>query len=72
MNKKKLLHIISQGESEQTEFKENFSKQVIETIVAFANTKGGNIFIGIKDNKQICGIMLNGETLQNWHNQIKL
>jgi len=72
MNKKELLHIISQGESEQTEFKENFGKQVIETIVAFANTKGGNIFIGIKDNKQISGIMLNSETLQNWNNQIKL
>ncbi|MEN8122906.1 MAG: ATP-binding protein [Bacteroidota bacterium] len=72
MNKKELLHIISKGECEQTEFKENFGKQVIETIVAFANTKGGNIFIGIKDNKQVSGIMLNSETLQNWHNQIKL
>ena len=72
MNKKELLHIISQGESEQVEFKENFGKQVIETIVAFANTKGGNIFIGVKDNNQISGIMLNSETLQNWNNQIKL
>ena len=51
--------IIEQGENEQVEFKEIFNKHVIETIVAFANTKGGNILIGVNDKKQIIGIKSN-------------
>ena len=53
MNSEELQNIISQGENEQVEFKETFNKQVIETVVAFANTKGGSIFIGVNDKKQI-------------------
>ena len=72
MKKKELQYIISQGENEQVEFKEQFNKQVIETIVAFASTEGGQIFIGVTDDNQIKGIKINSETLQNWSNQIKL
>ena len=72
MNNKELLHIISQSENSFVEFKEIFNKQVIETIVAFANTKGGSIFIGVNDKNNIIGIKSDNETLQNWHNQIKL
>ena len=41
MNLKK---VISQGESETVEFKKSLSegKEIIKTISAFANTKGGN------------------------------
>jgi len=38
MNKQELQNIILQGENEQVEFKEIFNKQVIESVVAFANT----------------------------------
>lgn len=38
---KKITHILQQGENEQVEFKTSFSKEVIETLVAFANSKGG-------------------------------
>ena len=62
MNKKELQNIISQDENERVEFKEIFNKQVIETIVAFANTEGGSLFIGVKDNKEIKGIKTNNET----------
>ena len=44
-----LLRIIQKGESEISEFKENFDKETIETVVAFTNTKGGVILIGISD-----------------------
>ena len=46
MNLKK---IISQGESETVEFKKSpsESKEIIKTISAFANTKGGTIFTGV-------------------------
>ena len=41
-----LKKIISQGESETVEFKKSLSesKEIIKTISAFANTKGGRIF----------------------------
>ena len=46
---KKILEIIKNGENEQIEFKESFNKEVIETIVAFANTKGGIVLIGVSN-----------------------
>lgn len=67
-----ILKLISSGESEQTEFKTSFQKEVIETVVAFANAKGGKVLIGINDNGEITGVNLQKETLQNWLNQIKL
>ena len=45
----KLLAQIQKGEGQITEFKTSFQKEVIETIVAFANAKGGKVFIGIND-----------------------
>ena len=37
-------------ENLHTEFKSNFNNTVIETIVAFANTKGGKCLIGVEDD----------------------
>jgi ATP-dependent DNA helicase RecG len=71
MDKNSLQHIIAQGENEQTEFKTSFNKEVIETIVAFANKKGGSIYIGISKTNNIVGVKVNGESIQNWINEIK-
>ena len=54
-----------------TEFKTSFNIAVIETLVAFANTKGGSVYIGIHDNGKITGVQLNPESVQNWVNEIK-
>ena len=67
MNIEKLL---LQGESNTVEFKQNFSREVIETAGAFANTKGGAILVGISDNAKIVGTTIGKETLNNWSNQI--
>ena len=40
-----ILELINNGENQTTEFKTSFQKEVIESIVAFANTKGGKVFI---------------------------
>jgi len=36
-------------ENQQTEFKLSFQEKVIETLVAFANTSGGTVYIGESD-----------------------
>ncbi len=66
-----LLEIIKTGESKTVEFKTSFQKEVIESVVALANTKGGNILIGVKDSGEIIGITLNDESLQNYINIIR-
>ena len=67
----KLLHIIQEGESERVEFKTSFNKAVIETLVAFSNTRGGQILIGVDNNGQIKGVDITDETVQKWINEIK-
>ena len=52
MNNEDILHIIKKGENEKIEFKSSFNKSIIETIVAFSNTEGGNILIGVNDKNE--------------------
>ena len=71
MNNEQILHSISMGESQTTEFKLNFGSETIETLVAFSNTKGGSVYIGIEDHGNIRGITLHKETIAQWINEIK-
>lgn len=50
--------LILQGEHQQQDFKFqiNDSKKIARTLVAFANTDGGKLLIGVKDNGVIAGI----------------
>ncbi len=70
MIRNEILKLIEKGECDSIEFKENFDKETIETAVAFANTKGGNIFIGVSNNGIIKGIQIGRETLKDWANRI--
>ena len=63
---------ISTGEDAQTEFKSSFSESVIETLVAFANTKGGTVYVGVGDNGQaVEGHYIEKETIPDWTNEVK-
>jgi len=66
-----ILQKIQLGEGHTTEFKISFQKEVIESVVAFANAEGGNIFIGVDDKANIVGTIVNGETMQKYINLIK-
>lgn len=68
---KTLLEKIQKGEGLSTEFKLSFQKEVVESVVAFANAKGGKIFIGIDDFGKIVGTDVTKETLQQYINTIK-
>ncbi len=71
MTQAELRQWIEQGESTHLEFKSSFNAKHIKTLVAFANTAGGRLVIGVNDDKKITGVSLGPETLQNWINEIK-
>lgn len=53
-----LQGLISQGEHQQQDFKFEISdaRKIARTLSAFANTQGGRLLIGVKDNGKISGI----------------
>jgi predicted HTH transcriptional regulator len=55
---KYIQDLIDQGEHQQLDFKFeiNDAKKIARTLSAFANTDGGKLLIGVKDNGKIAGI----------------
>ncbi len=55
---KYIKNLIHQGEHQQLDFKFEISdaKKIARTIAAFANTDGGKLLIGVKDNGIISGV----------------
>lgn len=53
-----LYHLIAQGEHQQQDFKYEISdvRKIARTLSAFANTDGGRLLIGVKDNGKIAGV----------------
>lgn len=43
-------------ENKNTEFKREFVDEIKKTIVAFANTDGGTLYVGINDDGTVSGI----------------
>ena len=54
----KLQLILKEGESDSVEFKERLSNLDRE-IVAFANARGGSIYIGVTDDGEVIGVETN-------------
>lgn len=67
-----LRKIILQGESEILEFKTSPGewKEIIETISAFANTKGGKISLGISKSGKLLGVEIGKDTVERLTNRI--
>ena len=71
MDAQNVLTLLQKGESEKLEFKTSFKSDAIESLVAFANSKGGVLLVGVQDDAHISGVTLGKESLQNYVNQIK-
>ncbi len=58
-----LNKLIEEGEHQRQDFKFciNDSKKIARSLVAFANTDGGRLLIGVKDNGKIVGISTDEE-----------
>lgn len=53
-----IYNIIKEGEHQRLDFKFEISdaRKIARTMVAFANTNGGKLLIGVKDNGKIAGV----------------
>lgn len=58
MTLKDLKLLVKKGEGQHTEFKlkTNHPEKIIREVVAFANADGGNLLIGVSDDKEIKGL----------------
>ena len=58
-----ILKYIAEGEHQQQDFKMRIddSKKIAKTLAAFANSDGGRLLIGVKDNGTVCGCPIEEE-----------
>lgn len=66
-----LLEHIAAGESQMIELKPSFYKASIESLVAFANTQGVTVLVGVSDAGLVQGATVGKETLNELLGQIK-
>ena len=43
-------------EDEHTEFKREYTSKMFKSVVAFLNTEGGSIYVGIDDSGDVVGV----------------
>ena len=62
-----VIEEIKKGESETLELKQSLAKvrEIIETVCAFANTKGGTIIVGVSDKGEIKGVSIGKKTIED-------
>ncbi len=58
-------------EDENTELKQELTKDIKKEIVAFANSGGGNIYIGITDNGEVTGVDNIKESIESLSGMIR-
>src|SRR5687767_11984854 len=53
-----IRNLIAEGEGQELDFKYHIgsASKIAKTLVAFANTDGGRLLIGVKDNGKVIGI----------------
>lgn len=65
MKAEELKLIIKEGEGLSVEFKERFTFKIDRDIVAFSNTKGGFLLLGVDDNGKVVGEKLTNKMKAN-------
>jgi len=65
IDSKRVKLLIKEGESLTVEFKEKYTPKIDEHIVAFSNTKGGVILLGVSDDGIVRGEKLTNEMKGN-------
>jgi ATP-dependent DNA helicase RecG len=58
-------------ENQTTEFKQEYTDDIKKTVIAFANTKGGVIYVGIADDGRVIGVKDPDDTILKLSNTIR-
>ena len=58
-------------ESTTTEFKREYTADISKTVIAFANTDGGEIYIGVADDGTVVGVEDADEIMLRTMNSIR-
>lgn len=61
MTQEEINSVIQSGEGYTIEFKRNINSDLAKELVAFANSSGGRVFLGIEDNGTISGVTITNE-----------
>jgi len=58
MNLQEIKQLVSRGEGQTIEFKRkaNYPEKIVKEVVAFANSQGGHLLIGVDDDGTIAGL----------------
>jgi len=72
-NKLNIDELVRKGEGDMLEFKLSFADigDILRTICAFANHKGGVIIVGVSDEGQVAGVEVDNTTLNRLENTIR-
>lgn len=62
---------MSATESQNTEFKESWRDEYLKWICSFANSQGGILYIGVKDNGEVCGISNAKKSMEDIPNKVR-
>ncbi len=58
-------------ENKNTEYKREYADDIRKTIIAFANTDGGTLYIGVNDDGSVCGIADTDDTMLRIANMLR-
>lgn len=58
-------------ENKITEFKHEYMDDIKYAVIAFANTAGGKLYVGINDDGSVCGVVNTGDTMLRLANMIR-
>ena len=58
-------------ENKTTEFKREFTDDIKYAVIAFANTEGGKLYIGVNDDGTVCGVGNPDDTMLRLTNMIR-
>ncbi len=58
-------------ETEAIELKQDYSESIRKDIIAFANTNGGTIYVGVTDSGKVVGVKSPDQMIQRIGNMVR-